>query len=199
MPADATGKRAVTRYTYTTFSYGPIALPVGLSATGITLLTAKDTCLSSSVAAGTIDFTYVCPLPNRRRETYSYSTSASGAPLSPELIAVTPDSDRSSAANSMTYDNMGNVVSHTDLNGNTSYTTYDLVRRKVFEIGPDPDGSGPLPRPIQHYVYDANGNVVLKEVGTGFQINGSDFQVVEFERTTFDANDRPVRTEVVTP
>lgn len=198
-PADASGYRAVTRYNYTMFSYGPVARPSFVLANGITLLTAKDTCLSSTVPAGVVDFSFVCPTADRVRETYLYTPSTASQSSSLEIVGIRPDADNSAAISAMTYDNVGNLTSTQDLNGNISYRTYDALRRVVFEISADPDGGGPLPRQMVKHVYDANGNEVRTETGTGQQVNCSDFVMNRFVRRTFDLNDNLTRTEEVSP
>lgn len=198
-PADANGVRAVTRYSYTSFDYGPVSPPSLLGSSGIRLLTAKDTCLSSSVTSGIIDFSYICPQANRIREVYTYTPSTAVSSSSLEVVSVTPVADSNAASMSFTSDDVGNITSSTDLKGNTSYMTYDTLRRKVFEIGTDPDGAGPLKRPIVRHIYDANSNEIRTESGTGSQTNGSDFTIIQFVRRTFDLNDQLVRTEDVTP
>lgn len=103
---------------------------------------------------------------------------------------------------SYTYDNVGNVTSETgprfDIN-DTRYKTYDKLRRVVFEIGSDPDGAGPLPRQVVHHVYDQSGDELRTEVGTGQATDGTDFVVSRFTRRTFDASDRLIKVEEVTP
>jgi YD repeat-containing protein len=192
-PADANGLRAVTRYTYAAFPFGPVALPAQRSSSSIFLLSIKDACLTSAVSSGTVDFSYICPQANRVRETYAY------APASLELVGVKPDADNNTASTSYTYDVVGNVTSSKDLMGNISFTTYDPLRRKVFEIGADPDGTGPLTRPMVRHIYDSNGNEIRTETGVGSQTNGADFAITQFVRRTFDLNDQLVRVEDVTP
>jgi YD repeat-containing protein len=198
-PADANNVRAVTRYAYTDVAHGPVARPALLEATGIRLLSAKDTCLTSTVSASSVDFSYVCPPGSRSREVYTYALSTTAAPSSSELIGVKPDADGSVASTSLSYDDVGNIISSTDLLGNTAFTTYDALRREVFEIGSDPDGGGPLLRPIVRHVYDGNSNEIRTETGVGSQTNGTDFAILRFVRRTFDLNDKLVRTEDVTP
>lgn len=198
-PADANNVRAVTRYAYTDVAHGPVARPALLEAIGIRLLSAKDTCLTSTVPAGSIDFSYVCPSGSRRREVYTYAPSTAAAPSSSELISVKPDADGSAASTTLTYDDVGNIILSTDLGGHTAFTTYDALRRKVFEIGSDPDGGGPLLRPIVRHVYDGNSNEIRTETGVGSQTTGADFAILRFVRRTFDLNDKLVRTEDVTP
>ncbi len=192
-PADANGVRAVTRYTHAAFPFGPVSLPAQLSSPGVFLLSAKDTCLTSAVMSGTVDFSYMCSPPNRVQESYTY------APESLELAGVKPDTDNNIAITAYTYDAIGNMTASADLMGNISFSTYDILRRKVFEIGPDPDGAGPLPRPMIRHVYDGNGNEIQTETGAGLQADGSDFAVTKFVRRTFDLNDQLVKIEEVTP
>lgn len=198
-PADASGTRAVTRYSYTAFRYGPVTPPPGYAPANIYLLTAKDECVSSSVPANVIDFTYICPQGSRRREQYSYTPSDAVSPSSYELARVTSDVDNIAAATSFIYDNMGNVTSTTNPKGNISYITYDALRRKIFEISADPDGAGPIKRQVTRHVYDDNGNEIRTETGVGVQPDGSDFAVLRFSRKTFDLNDKLVKVEEVTP
>jgi hypothetical protein len=198
-PADASGFRAVTRYTYTAFGYGPVPAPAALNSSGIYLLTSKEECLSSTVAANAVDFTYSCTTGNRRKEVYGYRPSTSSVASSLEVMDLNPDADSDPSQLGFTYDNVGNQISVRDRKGNTSYSTYDSMRRKVFEIGSDPDGSGPLKRPIIQHFYDINGNEIRTESGFGSQIDGSDFVVSRLVRRTFDLNDKLVRSEDVIP
>jgi len=120
------------------------------------------------------------------------------------LISVTERNGTSSIALTTTYsyDVAGNIIS-TDgpLAGtaDTSYTTYDRLRRKIFEIGPDPDGAGPLKRAIAKNTYDVMGNVILTQIGTGTNTDGSDFVWSNATRTTYDLMNRPIKTEVLVP
>ncbi|MDV6331320.1 RHS repeat-associated core domain-containing protein [Asticcacaulis sp. 201] len=68
-----------------------------------------------------------------------------------------------------TYDNFGNVTS---VDGpipgsdDTRYYFYDAVRRKIGEIGPDPDGAGSLQRSAIRTTYNGDGQVIAIESGT---------------------------------
>ena len=198
-PADANNQRTITRYSYGTVAPGPVSVPADIAAPPAYVLTAKDECLVSGVTGTTIDFTYVCPVGSRRRTLYNYIPSTPASPSSAELASVIEDSDTVAATTQFTYDSVGNVVSKSDANGNLSFATYDPMRRPLFEIGADPDGASPLPRQIVRHVYDADGNEIRTEYGTGQQTNGSDFQVVSFTRRTFDGNDRQIKSEEVVP
>ncbi len=47
-----------------------------------------------------------------------------------------------------------------------TYQQYDAMRRPVMKVGADPDGSGPRRRVAEKTTYDAEGRVVLVELGT---------------------------------
>lgn len=113
---------------------------------------------------------------------FAYDTSN----LRPKSQTVALGNGSNSATTSFGYDGVGNVTSVTDPNGNVSYATYDALRRKVYEIGADPDGNGPLPRPIIHHVYDVDGNETRTETGTGFNADGSDFTLLHHVQRVFD-------------
>ena len=198
-PADASGLRAVVRHAYVPVAYGPVAVPSLLTPASVYLLANSDSCRSSAIAGTAIDFSYVCPVASRIRESYSYLSSSPSAGSSYELIGVTSDADGVAASMSMTYDNVGNITSTTNALGGTNFVTYDLLRRKIFEIGSDPDGAGPLKRPITRHLYDDNGNEFRTEIGVGSQTDGSDFAVQRFVRRAFDVNDKLVKSEDVTP
>ena len=107
---------------------------------------------------------------------------------------------------SYTYDNIGNVVAvdgpRTDIDDKT-YTTYDVWRRPVYEIGADPDGAGALKRAVVKHHYDVDGREDLTQTGTGSSItfvkaapsdpvatiptDVTDFVPTTFTRNTFNA------------
>jgi len=94
-----------------------------------------------------------------------------------------------SATTTSAYDAVGNLIAvdgpRTDVDDRT-YTTYDLLRRPVFEIGADPDGAGGNPRSIVKHNYDSVGREFLTEFGIGTATDGSDFAVRRFTRMSFD-------------
>lgn len=195
-PADATGVRAQKRYSYTQL------YPKTLNSSGVLVsgppvwrLTRSSECTSAtpsnpSSCVGTasehlVEFTYAS---NNLFLTSEKETLGDGS---------------QSRITTYTYDYAGNVLSkdgpRTDVD-DMQYTTYDALRRKLFEISPDPDGTGPLPRIVLHHVYDADGNEIRTEHGTGNNLDGSDFAVHHFERFTYDSVTGAVlKKEVVTP
>ncbi len=96
-----------------------------------------------------------------------------------------------SATTSYTYDNVGNLViadgPRTDVD-DRSYKTYDVLRRVIFDIGIDPDGSGPLPRVVVKHNYDGEGREYLTQTGTGNATDGSDFVQNSYVLRTYDPN-----------
>lgn len=75
-------------------------------------------------------------------------------------------------------------------------TTYvwDVKRRLVMEISPDPDGSGSKRRSATRYVYDVHGNVVKVERGVTTVPTGADFTPLETTTHQYDAARRKLRT-----
>ena len=194
-PADSNGVRPQTRNTYTML-YPQVLSSAGtlVSSAGIVKLTRSSTCQSATSAnpascVGTAAETVT---------TYTYGDN--NLDLTSKTVAAGDNSV--SATTSYTYDIAGNVTvvdgPRTDVD-DRSYTTYDLAHRKVFEIGVDPDGSGPLPRVIVHHLYDVDGREYRTEMGTGNATDGSDFAMTSHKLTSYDAMDRAVQTQEVMP
>src|SRR3546814_10664557 len=72
---------------------------------------------------------------------------------------------------------------------------YDALQRRVGEIGPDPDGTGPRKRQAVRTTYDTLGRATLVEVGT---VTGTDdtawaaFAPLQSVETDYDWADRPL-------
>jgi hypothetical protein len=97
------------------------------------------------------------------------------------------------------YDAFGNTVwvdgPRTDVDDRI-YTTYDALRRPVFEIGADPDGAGPRARLVIKHNYDADSREYLTQRGVGAATDGSDFDVKSFTRRSYDPeNGLLIKTE----
>ena len=192
-PADSNGIRPQTRYTYTPI-YAQVMSSAGTlvsQSTPIYLLTNVSTCQSATSAnpascVGTAAETVT---------TYAYNSS------NLFLTAVTEAAGDNSltATTTTTYDMIGNPVivdgPRTDVD-DRSYKTYDAMRRVVFEIGVDPDGSGPLPRAITHHIYDDAGFEIQTEAGTGNATDGSDFARTSYVTTAY--NSAGLKSMVVT-
>ncbi|ATQ42924.1 RHS repeat-associated core domain-containing protein [Caulobacter mirabilis] len=76
----------------------------------------------------------------------------------------------------------------------TSNYVWDANRRLVFEISPDPDGAGPLPRTATRHVYDADGREIRTEKGTTTTATGSDFVALEVVETAYSATGQKLKT-----
>jgi YD repeat-containing protein len=184
-PADTNGVRPQTRYTYTA-KYAQVKNGSGTlvnigtlysdMAAPIYKLTKMSTCTYSTVVDPAVDPTMLatCINPTTSVADAAYEQVKEMAYDHPNLL-LTSETVRNgtstvSATTSYAYDSIGNVTSvdgpRTDVD-DTAYTTYDVLRRKEYEIGPDPDGSGTLPRQIVKHYYDSYGNETRTEMGTG--------------------------------
>ncbi len=195
-PADAQGRQAQSRYTYAQYyprekdSTGALinSLPVWR-------VSSISECINSlpgnpTSCVGSTDEVVT---------TFSYQND--------NVLLTSKTVARGDGSNAVTstygYDYAGRLTSIDD--GRTDvddkrYMRYDNRGHLQWEIGPDPDGSGSLPRHIIHHLYDADGREYRTEFGTGNALDGSDFVLSSFKRMTFDpANGKLVKTEVVQP
>jgi len=196
LPADANGIRPQKRYTYALL-YPKVLNASGalVNSTPVWRLTRISECQSATLSnpascVGTAA---------EKITTYAYDSNnlfmtSETASAGDGLLSMTT---------SYTYDYRGDVTSvdgpRTDVD-DKSYVTYNALRQKVFEIGPDPDGTGPLPRPMVRHLYDADGREWRTESGAGNAIDGSDFVVQQIERMSFDPGTGDlVKTEVGQP
>jgi YD repeat-containing protein len=170
LPADSNGVKAQIRNKYQQETAADQTGPIWLLTSSSTCTSATSTNPASCVGSTAEKVT-----------SFAYDTT-NNLRLQSQTVALGDGTN--SATTSFGYDGVGNVTSVTDPNGNVSYVTYDVLRRKVFEIGADP-GSG-LPRPITHHVYDVDGNETRTETGTGFNTDGSDFVLLHHVERVFD-------------
>ena len=166
-PAPAPGQdRPQTRYVYqslqawrrtgpsTTRSPAPaVILPVQVStcATGT-----APTCVGTAQEV-------------RTTTTYQAGNASTGSNLLP--VAVTSGAGDGSllATTTTTWDANGDrktVDGPLPGTADTTWYAYDVMRRNVGVIAPDPDGAGPLPYPATRTVYNADGQPVEVEQGS---------------------------------
>jgi hypothetical protein len=111
--------------------------------------------------------------------------------------------DQRASVSNMTHTALGDVASiDGPLPGSedTVYYYYNDARELVVKVSPDPDGSGPLPRPVERYVYDGGGRQIRIETGTANTIDASDFVLSRFKRMTYEpASGLLIKTEEVVP
>jgi hypothetical protein len=195
LPADQNGLRRTTFNTYTPFNTGS-----GI----IYRITRSETC-GLSTAQLTLNACPTTPTTSVTNTAYGDSGTAPNTYKSflPLSVAKTDGAGSLSVTTSFSYDNAGRVVAvdgpRTDVN-DIAYITYDAVGRKIFEIGVDPDGGGPLPRSMIKHTYDNDDHEIRMDFGSGSSVNGSDFVSARFTRNTYDpASGLLVKTEQVQP
>lgn len=203
-PADSSGIRPITAYSYQQIATYSRNSSGSLSQTGsIWKPTVTATCnkTAGTVVISGLTSTLTCGggAADLMLTTTSYAGSFNALPT-----AVTQASGDGvlTATTSYGYDDHGNQISidgpRTDV-VDKSYRTYDILRRPIFEVAPDPDGAGPLKRIIVHHLYDADSREIRTETGTGNATDGSDFVVTSFEDKTYDSMGQLVKTVVGWP
>jgi len=164
-PADVNGVRPETRYVYQPLQAwrrtGPSTIE---EAPAIVLPVQVSTCATGTAATcvGTAQEV-------RTTTTYQTGNASTGSNLLP--VAVTSGAGDGSllATTTTTWDANGDVKTvDGPLPGaaDTSWAAYDAMRRSVGGIGPDPDGSGPLPHPATTTQYNADGQPVAVRQGS---------------------------------
>ena len=154
LPANASGIRPQTRYSYqqlsaTYYSYAGQLV----SGPPIWRLSSTSMCRTLATCAGTGDEIVT-----------SYTYDANLRPVTETTRAGDGSVSRTVTT---TYDAVGNVVEvDGPLPGQSSNYLYDARRRQVAKIGPDPDGAGPLPRAATRTTYNADDQPTLIETGT---------------------------------
>jgi RHS repeat-associated protein len=167
LPAGSNGIRPQTRYTYQQYQatyYN--ASGVMTQGTPVWKLQQTSTCQTQASCANTAD---------EVRVTYTYDGN-----LRPST--VTTMAGDSSLVSTVTYgyDAVGDVVSVTKPAGSSGGTAttvyfYDVARQQIGEVGPDPDGSGPLHNRATRTTYDLDGRVTKVETGWTNSQSAADF------------------------
>jgi len=182
MPADINSVRPEVRYSYTLLT--PMVRDASnalVASTPVYRLTQTSTCRVATPSnpascVGGADEVVT---------SYAYNTNN----LLKTSETIKAGDNSISATTSYSYDLVGNVLAvDGPLPGtaDTYYTTYDIRRRPVFEISPDPDGGGALKRKVIKHNYDVDGREYLTQVGTGAATDGSDFVATAFTRRSYD-------------
>jgi YD repeat-containing protein len=192
--APATGAaRPQKRYSYQQFSawYKNAAGTVVQSPYPVWLMTQISECRSGVAPAcvGTADET---------RTTISYAVGNATTPsnLLPLSRTVAAGNGSISATISWTYDVSGNKLTEDGPLSGTADTTrwrYDIRRRIIGVIAPDPDGTGPRKFRATRNSYDAAGRLTKVEQGTVNSQSDADwalFAPIQTAETIYDALDR---------
>lgn len=146
-----------TRYTYTQVTpYVKNSSGALVASTPVWRLTAVSSCMTTSSCAGTSDEAKLLTTYNTNNALPDSTTVARGD----ANLGNPPSSTNKYRTTTFTYDNFGNVSSIdgpiSGANDKTFYF-YDVLKRLTGVIGPDPDGSGSLPRQAQIIAYNNDG------------------------------------------
>jgi RHS repeat-associated protein len=192
------GVRPQTRYSYTPYYawYLNSAGALVQASRPIYKLSAVSSCRTTASCAGTAD---------EVKTTYAYQAGSSSAASNLLLTSVTQSAGDGSLSRvtAMAYDNWGNVITvDGPLAGSVDTITrrYDILRRIVGIVGPDPDGSGPLKRRAMRYSYNLDDNQTLVERGTVNGLADSDwaaFTSLQQVNSTYDSAGRKASMFVV--
>jgi len=166
-PPDQNGVRRETRNTYKKL-YPQVKNASGalVSSSYVYMLTKTAECASSMEScAGTADEIVT---------QYEYNTNnlllTSKTVMAGNADTTQPASDTNIwVTTSYGYDDVGNLIwEDGPLPGTVDKTVYryNSLNQKIGEVGPDPDGSGPLLRKAIRTTYNAAGQVTLVETGT---------------------------------
>lgn len=188
-----------TRYAYYRQTSGgsPTA-----SSLGVTVPTQTSACASGSAPScvGTTAET-------RTTIDWGPQTSGTANNLLPVSTTSGDGTGALAATNTATYDNIGNMLTvDGPLSGTDDTTTfrYDVLRRRVGVISPDPDGSGSMLRRAQRTTYASSGasQGLVSQVDQGTVTGTSDsawaaFAILQSAKFTYNANRRLVRQELL--
>ncbi|GIX17125.1 MAG: hypothetical protein KatS3mg119_1311 [Rhodothalassiaceae bacterium] len=192
LPANGSGIRPRQR-----FSYAQLWAYVKTASGGVAAAAAPVWRLIETAGCPTAT---TCASSTEVKTGFGYG--AAGVANNRALVTTTVDPGGLNLVTTLTYDRWGNVTRQDGpLSGaaDSVYLRYDALRRVVGSIAPDPDGSGPLPRPAVRVSYDAKGLVTRRETGTVTGTSDaawSAFVVKQAEVFAYDGAGRPVRREV---
>jgi YD repeat-containing protein len=163
------------------------------SGQNVVLLTSISQCKDGASCTGSA---------NELVETITYGSTGVANNLLPTVYTKRSGDNAIMQTTTMAYDPIGNLLSvNGPLVGNadTSYFRYDSLRRKVGEIGADPDDGGPRPRVAMRTTYNAAHLRSRVERGT---VNGIDdtawaaFAPAETVDVAYDSDSRPTKTSL---
>jgi RHS repeat-associated protein len=163
-PATVGGIRPQTRYSYsplqayiknTVGGFSPI-----VPANQIYKVTSISTCSASASCAGSAGET---------KTAFSYGSLGVANNLHRTRTVVSSGNNAISSSVDTTYSSVGDPLTVDGPLPGAADTTrfrYNAARELVGVVTPDPDGSGPRQLMAQRLTYNAQGNVVLTEIGT---------------------------------
>ena len=169
LPTTGTAGRPETDYGYT-----------GYTANGATfsLLTSK------------VQFVTRTPAIVKTETDYAYNSANFYVPSTVTVDPTVVDPTGLNLVTTLTYDPQGDVISvqgpRQDIISK-SYFSYDLDRRNLLAIGPDPDGTTTgNPRVATLKTYDDAGHLLETDRGNANTTTGSDFSLNNWVKETYD-------------
>lgn len=190
LPADDNGVRPQMRYTYQQVSAKVLNASGALvSEAPIWKLQSTSACRTQASCVGTADEVVT---------TYTYDDN-----LLVATETVRSGDNSVSLTVARTYDPVGNLVSVDGPMAGSADTTryvYDALRRLVATLGPDPDGSGPLPVPATRTTYNGDNQPTLMETGSAADRSDAALAAMSVDRkvvTAYDALGRKASETLV--
>lgn len=195
-PADTSGVRPQSRHAYqslqawrrtgtsSTFSAAPaVTLPVQVSA----------------CASGTAPTCIGTAQEIRTTTTYQVGSASTGSNLLPTGVTSGAGDGSLLATTTTSWDANGDpktVDGPLPGTADTTWYAYDVMRRNVGVISPDPDGAAPLPFPASRTIYNADGQPTEVEQGSASAQSDAAFgamTVLSEVTTAYDAQARKAR------
>jgi len=183
LPAGADGARPQTRYIYTQQTAWAGMAPVY-----------KLFSVASCVAGSS------CAASGEVKQTIAYGVPGVAGNLLPTVISSGSGEGALWASSSMTYDDLGNLLTVDGPLAGSADTTryrYDAARRVVGVVGPHPGGA--LKHAATRTTYDAAGRPALTETGTVNSQSDADwaaFAPAQARATSYDAWGRAIKAMV---
>jgi RHS repeat-associated protein len=195
-PADPNGVRPQTRYAYQALQAWRRTSSSTTQAAAPAVILPVQT---SACATGTSPSCVGTAQEFRTTTTYQAGNSATGSNLPPVTVTSGAGDGSLLATTTTTWDANGDpktVDGPLPGTADTTWYAYDVMRRNVGVIAPDPDGAGPLPFPATRTVYNADGQPAEVEQGSATaQSDGAlaAMTVLSEVVTAYDAQARKAR------
>jgi RHS repeat-associated protein len=193
LPAAANGGiRPKTTYSYVmvqSLIKGPNG--TNMASAPVSKLSSISTCNKKANCAGTADET---------KTTFNYGSTTASINFLPISKTVASGDGNMSSTVAWTYNDQGDKLTEDGPLSGTADTTrwqYDVLRRVIGVIGPDPDGAGPLKHTAVRTTYDIAGDVVKIETGavnSQSDIDWNAFVSLEAVDMAYDPYGRKLRT-----
>ncbi len=188
--------RPQTRFDYASFyAYYKNGGGIVAAASPVTLMTQTSACATLASCGGT--------LADATISVVTYGATGVANNLLPTAVSAGAGDGSLTATTVTTYTPAGDIEARDGPLSGTADTTrfrYDVARRLVGVIGPDPDGGGALKYRAQRTTYNADGQPTLVEQGTVDSQSDSDwaaFASLEASSFGYDAQGRAIQTSRV--